>query len=84
MAGLPCQVARLKGRRGTWYAIAAVQVVCSGIKAGADYVIVGRSIYGAEEPRAAAESFRADIRSVLAARRCFRAHAVHAGKQEGL
>ncbi len=35
------------------------------IVAGADYAIVGRSIYGAEDPRAAAESFRADIRSVL-------------------
>ena len=35
------------------------------IAAGADYAIVGRSIYGAEDPRAAAESFRADIRSVI-------------------
>ncbi len=35
------------------------------ISAGADYAIVGRAIYGSEDPRASAESFAADIRTVL-------------------
>ncbi len=35
------------------------------IGAGADYAIVGRAIYGSEDPRSAAEAFAADIRTVL-------------------
>lgn len=35
------------------------------IRAGADYVIVGRAIYGSDDPRAAAESFADDVRSAL-------------------
>ena len=35
------------------------------ISAGADYAIVGRAIYGAEDPASAAEAFREDIMSVL-------------------
>lgn len=35
------------------------------ISAGADYAIVGRAIYGSEDPRASAEAFAADIRTVL-------------------
>ena len=35
------------------------------ISAGADYVIVGRAIYGSEDPRASAEAFAEDIRTVL-------------------
>ncbi|MDO5861858.1 MAG: orotidine-5'-phosphate decarboxylase [Thermoplasmata archaeon] len=35
------------------------------ISAGADYAIVGRSIYGSDDPRASAEAFAADIRTVL-------------------
>jgi len=34
------------------------------IKAGATYAIVGRAIYGAEDPRAAAMAFLDDIRSI--------------------
>ncbi len=37
----------------------------SAIEAGADYAIVGRAIYGAEDPRSAAETFRDQIRKVL-------------------
>ena len=37
----------------------------SAINAGADYVIVGRAIYGAEDPRSAAESFRDQIKTVI-------------------
>jgi orotidine-5'-phosphate decarboxylase len=36
------------------------------IKAGADYIIVGRSIYQAEDPRAAAEKLATEISSVIA------------------
>ncbi len=35
------------------------------ISAGANYAIVGRAIYGSEDPRAAAEAFAADVRTVL-------------------
>ncbi len=35
------------------------------ISAGADYVIVGRAIYGSNDPRAAAKDFAADICTVL-------------------
>lgn len=35
------------------------------IRAGADYAIVGRAIYGAEDPRAAAQVFLDDISTVL-------------------
>ncbi len=35
------------------------------ISAGADYVIVGRAIYGSDDPRKAAEAFAEDIRSAL-------------------
>ncbi len=35
------------------------------ISAGADYVIVGRAIYGSDDPRAAAEGFAVDIRTVF-------------------
>lgn len=35
------------------------------IRAGADYVIVGRAIYRSEDPRGAAESIAAEIRSAL-------------------
>lgn len=35
------------------------------IRAGADYVIVGRAIYMAEDPRAVAEQIASEIRSVL-------------------
>lgn len=35
------------------------------IAAGADYAIVGRAIYGSDDPRAAAESFAAEIRSAF-------------------
>ena len=35
------------------------------IKAGATYAIVGRAIYGSEDPKASAEAFAEDIRSVL-------------------
>lgn len=35
------------------------------ISAGADYAIVGRAIYGAQDPRAAALSFAEDARSAL-------------------
>ena len=35
------------------------------IAAGADYAIVGRSIYGAEDPRGAAQAFAEDVRTVL-------------------
>ena len=35
------------------------------IRAGADYAIVGRAIYGSEDPRAAAEAFAEDIRTAL-------------------
>lgn len=35
------------------------------IRAGADYAIVGRAIYGSEDPKGAAESFAEDIRTVL-------------------
>lgn len=35
------------------------------ILAGADYAIVGRAIYGSEDPRASAEAFAADIRTVV-------------------
>lgn len=35
------------------------------IRAGADYAIVGRAIYGSDDPRASAEAFAADIRTVL-------------------
>ncbi len=35
------------------------------ISAGATYAIVGRAIYGAEDPRAAAMAFAEDIRTVL-------------------
>ena len=35
------------------------------ILAGADYAIVGRAIYGSDDPRASAEAFAADIRTVL-------------------
>lgn len=38
------------------------------IAAGADYAIVGRSIYGSDDPRSAAEAFAEDIRSVLRSR----------------
>ena len=34
------------------------------IRAGADYAIVGRAIYGSEDPRASAEAFAEDIRTV--------------------
>ena len=34
------------------------------IRAGADYAIVGRAIYGSDDPRKAAESFLDDIRTV--------------------
>lgn len=37
----------------------------SAINAGADYVIVGRAIYEAEDPRSAAESFRDQIKTVI-------------------
>lgn len=37
----------------------------AALSAGADYAIVGRSIYGSDDPRAAAEAFAADIRTVL-------------------
>ncbi|MFO7618965.1 MAG: orotidine-5'-phosphate decarboxylase [Thermoplasmata archaeon] len=36
------------------------------IKAGADYVIVGRAIYETEDPRAAAEKIAEEVRSALA------------------
>ncbi len=35
------------------------------ISAGADYAIVGRAIYGSEDPRRSAEAFAEDIRTVL-------------------
>ena len=35
------------------------------IRAGATYAIVGRAIYGADDPRAAAKAFQDDIRTVL-------------------
>lgn len=35
------------------------------IRAGADYAIVGRAIYGSDDPRSSAESFVEDIRTVL-------------------
>ena len=35
------------------------------IKAGATYAIVGRAIYGSDDPRKAAETFAEDIRTVL-------------------
>ena len=35
------------------------------ISAGADYIIVGRSIYNADDPHAAAQKLAADIRSAL-------------------
>lgn len=35
------------------------------IRAGADYAIVGRAIYGSEDPRSSAEAFAADIRTVI-------------------
>ena len=35
------------------------------IRAGADYAIVGRAIYGSEDPKASAEAFAEDIRTVL-------------------
>lgn len=35
------------------------------ILAGADYAIVGRAIYGSEDPKASAEAFAADIRTVV-------------------
>lgn len=35
------------------------------IRAGADYAIIGRAIYGAAEPRKAARAFESEIRSVL-------------------
>ena len=35
------------------------------ISAGADYAIIGRAIYKAEDPRAAAKSFYDDVRTVL-------------------
>lgn len=35
------------------------------ISAGATYAIVGRAIYGSEDPRASAEAFAEDIRTVL-------------------
>lgn len=35
------------------------------ILAGADYAIVGRAIYGSEDPRSSAEAFAADIRTVI-------------------
>ncbi len=35
------------------------------ISAGADYAIVGRAIYGSEDPRASALAFAEDIKSVL-------------------
>lgn len=37
----------------------------SAIKAGADYVIVGRAIYGAEDPRSVAEQIVAEIKTIL-------------------
>lgn len=37
----------------------------SAIKAGADYVIVGRAIYDSADPRASAEDFRDQIKKVL-------------------
>jgi orotidine-5'-phosphate decarboxylase len=37
----------------------------SAIRAGADYVIAGRAIYNAEDPRAAAEAISEDARSGL-------------------
>ena len=37
----------------------------SAIEAGADYVIVGRSIYGAEDPAAAAKGFADSIKGLL-------------------
>ena len=37
----------------------------AAISAGADYAIVGRAIYGSEDPRAAAEAFAEDARSAL-------------------
>lgn len=38
------------------------------IRAGADYAIVGRAIYGSADPRASAEAFAEDIRTVLRGR----------------
>lgn len=35
------------------------------VKAGADYVIIGRAIYGSADPQKAAEAFESEIRSVL-------------------
>ena len=35
------------------------------IKAGATYAIVGRSIYGSDDPKSAAEAFAEDIKTVL-------------------
>ncbi|NLN71273.1 MAG: orotidine-5'-phosphate decarboxylase, partial [Thermoplasmatales archaeon] len=35
------------------------------VKAGADYVIIGRAIYGSADPREAARAFESEIRSVL-------------------
>ena len=35
------------------------------IGAGADYAIVGRAIYGSEDPKASAEAFAEDIRTVI-------------------
>ena len=37
----------------------------SAIKAGADYVIVGRAIYKADDPRAVAESIHKEIKAIL-------------------
>ena len=37
----------------------------SAIRAGADYVIVGRAIYGSDDPEAAARSIAEEIRTVL-------------------
>ena len=37
----------------------------SAIKAGADYVIVGRAIYKAEDPKAVAKAIAEEIKSVI-------------------
>ncbi len=67
----PDRIAAIRGIIGPEKKILSPGVGAQGgkasdaIRAGADYAIVGRAIYGSEDPRASAEAFAADIRTVL-------------------
>jgi orotidine-5'-phosphate decarboxylase len=58
----PTEVARLRTRKDDQARISTPQ---AAIEAGADYLVIGRPITAADDPRAAAESILAEIASAL-------------------